>query len=473
MKDTHSITDQLLTTITEYVHSYEITDPNLLDQAKVCLLDSLACAMLALKEEKCKGLLGPILPGTIVPNGSRVPGTEFVLDPILASFNLGAMIRWLDFNDTWLAAEWGHPSDNISAILSVADYMSQTSAMDMRKVLEAMIKAYEIQGILSLENSFNSLGIDHVILVKIASCALSSWLLGGGKTQTLNAISHAWIDGQSLRTYRHGINTSSRKSWAAGDAAARGVRLAWLAKHGETGYPQALTTPLWGFEDAVMHGRPIIIKQPLDRYVMDNILFKVEFPAEFHAQTALEAAITLHPLVADKLDKISRIEVHTQAAAMKIINKSGKLSNYADRDHCLQYIVAVGLIYGNLDANSYSDEFAAKDPRIDQIRAKIIVAEDLAYSRAYYDPQKRAIANSVQVFYQDGSCSSKVELYYPVGHKFRREEAEPLLKKKYLQAIQPHFNQQQIETLQDLWAINVMELAQIPVKQFMDMWTKK
>jgi 2-methylcitrate dehydratase len=461
--------DDLLVQIASYIHTKQFNDPQLLEKAKLCLLDSLACAMLALKELQCKNMLGPIIPGTIVPLGSRVPGTEYTLDPILATFNNSTMIRWLDFNDTWLAAEWGHPSDNIGAILAVADYMSQLKSMTMFDVFQAIIKAYEIQGILALKNSFNAIGLDHVILVKIACTGVASYLLGNSLDQTINALSNAWIDGHSLRTYRHGVNTGPRKSWAAGDAAARGVRFAWLAAAGEPGYPQALDAKQWGFRDALWQGKQIVIPMPFQHYVIDNILFKVKYPAEFHAQTALEAAILLHPQIHHKIDQITSIKIFTQSAAMRIINKTGVLRNYADRDHCIQYIVAVGLIFGDLTAASYTEQFAA-DPRIDQLREKMLVIEDQDYSIDYLDPAKRSIANAVLVFFADGSNTDKIEIKYPLGHKIRRMEALPFLHNKYSQALKNHFNANAEETLLELWSIPAENLAQMQVKSFVDLW---
>ncbi len=464
--------DQLLYLIAEYAHDYQINNPEILEHAKLCLLDSLACAAMALDEPNCRKLLGPIIPGTIVPKGSRVIGTNYVLDPILATFNISTLIRWLDFNDTWLAKEWGHPSDNIGAILAVADYIGQHKTITMFDVLVAIIKAYEIQGILALENSFNAVGLDHVILVKIASAAVATVLLGGTIEQTMSAVSNAWIDGHSLRTYRHGMNTGSRKSWAAGDAAARGVRLAWLAKGGEGGYPHALDAKQWGFRDVLWHGKTIKLGMPFGHYVIDNILFKVRYPAEFHGQTAVEAGIKLHQQVKDKLGQIDRIEVSTQLSAMRIINKTGALRNYADRDHCLQYMLAVSLIYGDVTAASYTDEFA-KDPRIDELRTKMQIIEDINYSRDYLAPEKRAIGNAVQVYFKDGTCTAKVEILYPLGHKLRRPEALPFLKEKYQNAIQQNFSSESFHKLLALWDMTAVDLAKIAVPQFIEMWLNK
>lgn len=463
--------DPLLLQIAQYTNDYEIQQPEVLEHAKLCLLDSLACAIMALDKPNCKKLLGPIIPGTVVPNGSRVPGTNYVLDPIQATFNTSSMIRWLDFNDTWLAAEWGHPSDNIGAILAVSDYMGQRGNITMDQVLQAIVKAYEIQGILALENSFNAVGLDHVILVKIACAAVAAKLLGGDLEQILSAVSNAWIDGHSLRTYRHGINTGSRKSWAAGDAAARGVRFAWLAMLGEGGYPNALDAKQWGFRDVLWRGRTLNMPMPLGHYVVEHILFKVQYPAEFHGQTAVEAGIALHNAVKDRLDQIDHVDVYTQLSAMRIINKTGELRNYADRDHCLQYMLAVSLIYGDVTAESYTDAFA-KDPRIDQLRDKMEIKEDLNYSLDYLDPQKRAIANAVQVFFKDGSKTEKIEVLYPLGHVRRREAALPLLYAKYEQAIQKNFTSESCHKLLELWDMSANSLANFSVNDFVNLWIK-
>ncbi len=470
-KNTHKV-DQLLLQIVDYTHGFNIADEALLEQAKICLLDSMGCAMLALKKPMCKGMLGPIIPDTIVPHGSRVPGTNFVLDPIQATFNISTMIRWLDFNDTWLAAEWGHPSDNIGAILAVADYVSQRKKVKMLEVLKAIVIAYEIQGILALENSFNAVGLDHVILVKIASAAVASLLLGGSKEQTISAVSNAWIDGHSLRTYRHGLSTGSRKSWAAGDAAARGVRLAWMALAGEGAYPHALDAKQWGFRDVLWHGKALKLSKPFAHYVIENILFKVLYPAEFHGQTAVEAGIILHPEVVAKLDQIETIEVHTQLSAMRIINKTGELRNYADRDHCLQYMLAVALINGSVTTESYSDAFANADPRINILRDKMQVSEDMNYSLDYLEPDKRAIANSVQVFFKDGTATEIVEVLYPLGHRSRRAEAEPLLHDKYIRAINSQFTDTARQALANLWKTPASILIKQPVHEFMALWNK-
>ncbi|MHB8969817.1 MAG: bifunctional 2-methylcitrate dehydratase/aconitate hydratase [Pirellulaceae bacterium] len=436
--------DQELVDIARYVTCQEIASTEAYDTARYCLMDSLACALLALRVPACTRLLGPLVPGTVVPLGARVPGTPFVLDPWKAAFDIGALVRWLDFNDTWLAAEWGHPSDNLGALLAVADFLSRRNVaggqppLTVRTLLTAMIKAYEIQGVLALENSFNRVGLDHVILVKVASTAVVTQMLGGSQSQVVDALSHAWVDGHSLRTYRHAPNTVSRKSWAAGDAASRAVRLAMLTLAGEPGLPSALTAPRWGFGDVLFQGGCLQVPQPYGSYVMENVLFKTSFPAEFHAQTAVECALQLHPLVRDRLDKIERVELRTQEPAVRIISKTGPLHNPADRDHCLQYMVAVPLLYGRLDAECYEDAFA-RDPRLDALRVKMIVAEEPQFTRAYYDPNQRAIGNAVQVFFRDGACTPLATVHFPLGHRLRRAEGIPLLLQKFQEALATRF----------------------------------
>jgi 2-methylcitrate dehydratase len=425
--------DELLLDIAEYVAERPIQSDAAFEAASWSLADSLGCAMLALSFAECRQRLGPIVDGAVLSPGCRVPGTSLELDPVQGAFNIGTMIRWLDFNDTWLAAEWGHPSDNIGGLLAVADWMSRrregAAPITVRRLLEAQIKAYEIQGILSLENAFNRIGLDHVILVRIATAATSAWLMGGDRDCIVDVLSNAWIDGGSLRTYRHAPNTGFRKSWAAGDAAARGVRLALMGMSGEPGYPTALTAPVWGFQSAVFGGRPVRAGRPFGSYVAENILFKVAFPAEFHAQTAVEAALKLHGIVKDRLDRIRRIRIRTQESAMRIIDKRGPLHNPADRDHCLQYAVAVALVHGVLRAEHYEAE-TARDPRIDRLRDVMEMEEDRGYSADYLDPQKRSIANSVQCFFDDGSSTEEVAVEYPIGHRHRRAEALPLLFEK-------------------------------------------
>ena len=418
--------------IVDYVVSYPITSEEAWTTARYCLIDSLACHLLALTFPECRKLLGPYVTGTTAPGGARVPGTSFQLDPVKAAFDIGCGVRWLDFNDTWLAAEWGHPSDNLGALLAVSDFVSRDRLSrgehpyTGRDLLEAMIKVYEIQGVLALENAFNRLGLDHVILVKIASSALAASLLGGSPGQIAATLSHAWLDGHSLRAYRHTPNTGPRKSWAAGDATSRAVQLAWMVMRGERGYPSALSTPTWGVKDALMRGREISRSQDYGAYVMENILFKISYPAEFHAQTAVECAVALHPSVRDRIDQIARIELTTQEPAVRIIAKEGPLTNPAARDHCLQYMVAIGLLYGDLKAEHYEDAVAC-NPAIDTLRKKMKVTENAQYTTDYSDPAKRSIANAVQVFFADGTHSNRIEIEYPVGHRRRRQEGAPLL----------------------------------------------
>lgn len=427
--------DVVLSRIADYADHYQIESPEAYETARYCLMDSLGCAILALRFPACAKLLGPLIPGTLVPGGVRVPGTDFVLDPVQGAFNIGTMIRWLDYNDTWLAAEWGHPSDNLGSILAAGDYIAQKRRREgrapllMKDILTSLIKAHEIQGVLALENSFNRVGLDHVVLVKVASAAVATRLLGGTRAQIIDAVSQAWIDGQSLRTYRHAPNTGSRKSWAAGDAAGRAVKLAWMTLQGEMGYPSALTAKTWGFYDVLFKGKEFSLPQPFSSYVMENVLFKLSFPAEFHAQTAVECAVRLHPLVAYRLGEIREVRIHTHESALRIIDKKGPLHNPADRDHCIQYMTAIGLISGFLEADHYEDA-AARDPRIDALRDKMILAEDPRYSKEYLEPGKRSIANAVQVFFRDGTATEKVEVEYPLGHRRRRKEGLPQLLKK-------------------------------------------
>jgi 2-methylcitrate dehydratase len=428
--------DRLFQEIADYVLGNAYEHPEAMTTARLCLLDSLGCALQALQYPACTKLLGPIVRGASCRPGSRVPGTSYELDPVRAAFNLGTMIRWLDYNDTWLAAEWGHPSDNLGAILAVADFLGcrERSAgkqpLPLKPVLGAMIQAHEIQGILALSHGFNRVGLDHVLLVCVASAAVATRLLGGNRGEIVNAISQAFLDGGTLRAYRHAPNTGSRKSWAAGDATSRAVFHALLAIRGEMGYPTALTAKEWGFEDVLYRGQPIKLAQPLGSYVMRNVLFKISFPAEFHAQTAVEAAIQLHPVVCKRLDVVSRIVIETQESGKRIIDKSGPLSNPADRDHCIQYMVAVPLIRGNLRAEDYEDE-SARDPQIDQLRSKMEVKENPQFTRDYLDPSKRSIGNSVQVFFSDGTSTEKIAVEYPIGHPRRRTEGEPLLLAKF------------------------------------------
>ncbi|MFL3001934.1 MAG: bifunctional 2-methylcitrate dehydratase/aconitate hydratase [Cytophagales bacterium] len=436
------------------------------------LLDSIACGILALKNESCKNLLGPVFGGSNIDGGARVFGTNFTLDPIRAAWNTGCIIRWLDFNDTWLAEEWGHPSDNLGAILPLTDFLSLkrvSKGQDPIKVselIEYTIKAHEIQGVLALDNSFNKVGLDHVLLVRVASSALSSYLLGGDFEDVCNTVSHAWVDGSSLRTYRHAPNTGSRKSWAAGDATSRAVRLAWLTTKGEGGYRGALSAKTWGFSDVSFKSKPIKRSQEYRSYVMENILFKISFPAEFHAQTAVEAGISLHEKYGDKLDKISSIEVETQEPAVRIISKTGPLHNYADRDHCLQYMIAIALIYGKVEAKHYQDEIAS-NPMIDSLREKMIISENTKFSRDYLDPSKRSIANSITLVFDDGAKSEKITVEYPVGHRNRREEGIPLLINKFKDAIKSYYPGNQSDDILNSF-LDMENLSNMSVNEMMD-----
>ncbi|MFU8878637.1 MAG: bifunctional 2-methylcitrate dehydratase/aconitate hydratase [Wenzhouxiangellaceae bacterium] len=467
--------DALIRQIAEYVCDYSIRSDEAWQTAHYCLKDSLACALLALKFPECAKLLGPVVPGADLPGGARVPGTHFELDPVQAAFNIGVLVRYLDFNDTWLAAEWGHPSDNLGAILAVADYIARTDvaeghiAPNVESVLEAMIKAHEIQGVLALKNSFNRVGLDHVLLVRVASTAVVTHMLGGSKDDVINAVSQAWIDGGALRTYRHAPNTGPRKSWAAGDACRRAVQLALLTLKGEIGYPSALTAKGWGFQDVLFKGQELVLERELGSYVMENVLFKISFPAEFHAQTAVECAMKLHAEVKDRLDEIDRIEIETQEAGCRIIDKTGPLDNYADRDHCIQYMVAYPMIFGELTADSYSDR-AAADPRIDALREKMTVSENPRFTEEYFDAEKRAIGNSVQVFFTDGSSSEKVSIDYPVGHRRRREEGIPLLEDKFERAVAGHYGARQAGAIVEAMQ-KARPLAEMEVHEFSALWS--
>ena len=463
--------DRELTAIADYVCDTEIDSDLAFETAHYCLMDTLACAFQALDYPACTKLLGPVVPGATLSGGARVPGTSYELEPVMAAFNIGAMIRWLDFNDTWLAAEWGHPSDNLGGILAVADYLSRQNRaagrepLTMRDVLAAMIKAHEIQGCLALENSFNRVGLDHVLLVRVASTAVVTRMLGGDREKVLNALSHAWIDGGALRTYRHAPNTGSRKSWAAGDATSRAVRLALISMTGEMGYPSALSAKVWGYYDVLFKGNPFRFQRPYGSYVMENILFKISFPAEFHAQTAVEAAMTLHDTVRDRIDDIERIVIETQEAGARIIDKTGPLDNPADRDHCIQYMVAVPLIFGRLTAADYEDGVAS-DPRVDTLRDKMEVRENERFTRDYFDPDKRYIGNAVQVFFSDGSSTERVEVSAPIGHRERREEGIPVLKQKFVDSVSPKLGAGQWEALAALCA-DREKLAATAVDDFM------
>jgi 2-methylcitrate dehydratase len=471
--------DQVLVDIANYVADYEITSTEAFDTARNCLMDTLGCGFEALDYPACTKILGPVVPGTIVPNGAKVPGTNFQLDPILAAFNIGAMIRWLDFNDTWLAAEWGHPSDNLGGILACADYISRKNVAEgkapltIKDVLTAMIKAHEIQGVFALENSFNRVGLDHVILVKIASTAVVTKLLGGNKEDIINAVSNAFVDGQSLRTYRHSPNTGSRKSWAAGDATSRAVRLAWMVLQGEMGYPSALTAKTWGFYDVLFKGNAFKFQREYGSYVMEQVLFKISFPAEFHAQTAVECAIQLNAAVGSKLqtleqiNAIDKIVITTHESAIRIIDKTGPLDNPADRDHCIQYMAAIGLLKGNLTAQDYEDA-AAADPRIDGIRAKMECVERGEYTADYHNPEKRSIANAIQIFFKDGTSSDNIAVEYPIGHRRRRGEGIPELVKKFKVNLARRFD---ASTQADVLALclDQTKLEATSVNSFVDM----
>ena len=468
--------DKLLVDIAGYARDAVINSEVAYETARYCLMDTLACGFQALKYPACTKLLGPLVPGAVLPGGARVPGLNYELEPVQAAFNIGAMVRWLDFNDTWLAAEWGHPSDNLGAILAVADYLARRSARaarpapKVRDLLTAMIKAHEIQGILALENSFNRVGLDHVLLVRVASTAVVTAMMGGTSEQVINAVSNAWIDGGALRSYRHAPNTGSRKSWAAGDATARAVRLALIALSGEMGYPSALTAPVWGFQDVLFKGRPVIAPQAFGSYVMENVLFKISFPAEFHAQTAVECAMKLHLQVRERLNDIDRVVLETQEPGVRIIDKTGRLANPADRDHCIQYMVAVPLIFGRLTAADYEDSIAY-DPRVDALRARMSVRENAAFTAEYYERDKRYIGNAIQVFFKNGSATERVQVDYPIGHRRRRTEGMPLLVKKFEESVRAHYSAGQAQQIQAQFA-NPAALDEIPVDDFMSLLVK-
>src|ERR1700738_4844224 len=457
--------DHILTAIADYALSFEIKSELAYETAGYCLMDTLACGFQALKYPACTKLMGPVVPGATLTNGARVPGTAYELDPINAAVNIGAMIRWLDFNDTWLAAEWGHPSDNLGGILAVADYLSRSGQRVLvRDVLTGMIKAHEIQGVLALENSFNRVGLDHVLLVRVASTAVVTAMLGGTREQIINAVSNAWIDGGALRTYRHAPNTGSRKSWAAGDATSLAVRHAFISLTGEMGYPSALSAKTWGFYDVLFKGKPFSLPQPFGSYVMENVLFKISFPAEFHAQTAVEAAMTLHPAVKDRVGDIERVVIETQEPGVRIIDKTGPLANPADRDHCIQYMVAVPLIFGRLTAEDYEDKVAS-DPRVDALRAKMEVRENPTFTQEYYAADKRYIGNAVQVFFRDGTSTQRVHVDFPIGHRKRRAEGMPVLVKKFEASVAAHFGVKQTESIKKMFA-DQAALALMPVSDF-------
>ncbi len=463
--------DQALVDIADYVCNYEVDSDLAFETAHYCLMDTLACGFQALDYPACTKLMGPVVPGATLAGGARVPGTSYELDPVLAAFNIGAMNRWLDFNDTWLAAEWGHPSDNLGGILAVADYLSRQaraagkSPLTMKDVLTAAIMAHEIQGILALENSYNRVGLDHVLLVRVATTAVVTRMLGGDRDTVLNAVSNAWVDGCALRTYRHAPNTGSRKSWAAGDATSRGVRLALIAMTGEMGYPSALSAPTWGYYDVLFKGRPFTFQRPYGSYVMENVLFKISYPAEFHSQTAVEAGMTLHAEVKDRISDIEKIVIETQEAAVRIIDKTGSLDNPADRDHCIQYMIAVPLIFGRLTAADYEDDIA-NDPRIDALREKMQVTENKQYTKDYFDPELRYIGNAVQVFFKDGTSTKRIAVDFPIGHRERRAEGIPVLKKKFIDSVSPKLSAKQWAEL-DRLCTDREKLAATAVDDFM------
>ncbi len=466
--------DRLLQQLADYALGGRIDSPEAWQTARYCVLDALGCGLLALGYPACARLIGPVVPDAVLPGGARVPGTSYELDPVQAAFCVGAMVRWLDFNDTWLAAEWGHPSDNLGGILAVADYLDRRAAREqkqrltMRAVLEAMSKAYEVQGVLALNHGFNRVGLDHVLLVRVASTAVVTALLGGTREQVINALSNAFLDGGALRTYRHAPNTGSRKSWAAGDATARAVRLALIARQGEMGYPSALTAPKWGFQDVLVRGQPLALAQPLGSYVMENVLFKISFPAEFHAQTAVEAAFALHPHVKARLDQIETIRIETQESAVRIIDKVGPLHNPADRDHCLQYMVAVGLLKGSLTAQDYEDA-AAADPRIDWLRNRMVVTENPRFTADYLDPAKRSIGNAVQVVFRGGQATEKVTVEYPIGHRRRRAEGVPLLLAKFERNLRSRLPAQAADRVLETCG-DQQRLERMPVDDFVSLF---
>ncbi|MEC0231433.1 bifunctional 2-methylcitrate dehydratase/aconitate hydratase [Paenibacillus alba] len=466
--------DSLIEEIADYTLNTEIESEEAYRIAQFVLLDSIGTGLLALRFPDCTKHLGPLVPGATLPGGARVPGTSYELDPVQAAFNIGCMIRWLDYNDTWLAAEWGHPSDNLGSILALADYISRSRVavgkkpLSVKDVLTMSIKAHEIQGVLALENSLNRVGLDHVHLVKIASTAVATAMLGGSKEEIGNALSNAWIDGASLRTYRHAPNTGSRKSWAAGDATSRAVRLALMAVGGEMGYGSALSAKTWGFQDVLFRGKPLTLGRPLGSYVMEHILFKISFPAEFHAQTAVECAFELHPLVQNRWQEVATITLTTHQSAMRIIDKKGPLHNPADRDHCLQYMVAIGLLFGTLTAEHYEDS-VAKDPRIDELREKMVVVEDEQYSKDYLDPDKRSIANRIQIQFKDGTATENVACEYPLGHRKRREEGLPKVRDKFEAHLLTRFPQKRTAEILNK-TLDYERLIQTPFHEFMSLF---
>ena len=478
MKADRMSADQALQDIADYVIDFKVESEEALNTARNCLIDTIGCGLLALKYPNCTRHLGPLVPGTTVENGARVFGKSFELDPVKAAWDIGALVRWLDFNDTWLAEEWGHPSDNLGAIMALSDYISRVnianhkSPLSIRDVLEYMIKAHEIQGILALENSFNKVGLDHVLLVRVASTAVATHMLGGTREQIIDALSQAWADGSSLRAYRHAPNAGSRKSWAAGDATSRAVRLAMMTMAGEMGIPSVLSTPVWGFYDVSFKGREFSFSRSYGTYVMENILFKISFPAEFHAQTAVECAVLLYPEIKEKLNEIERIEVTTHESALRIIDKTGALDNPADRDHCMQYMLAVAMIKGDLVAEFYEDSFHQQNSLIDKLRNKMILKEDKRYSKDYLADDKRSIANALQIFFKDGSQTDKVEVEYPIGHRNRRQEGIPLLERKFFNSLKSIYSKEHSDRIYSL-CLDKEKTEQTPVNEFMDMFVLK
>ncbi len=468
--------DKILVDIANYVDNFEIKSPLAYETARYCFMDTLGCGLLALQFPACTKLLGPVVEGTSVPNGVRVPATDYVLDPVTGAFNIGCMIRWLDYNDTWLAAEWGHPSDNMGGILAICDYLSQKNLKEgktplkMRDVLTNMIKAHEIQGVIALKNSFNRVGLDHVVLVKVASTATVSKLLGLNKGQIIDAVSLAWLDGQSLRTYRHAPNTGSRKSWAAGDATSRAVNLALKVQKGEMGYPSVLSAKTWGFYDVLFKGKAFEMPQGFGSYVMENVLFKISFPAEFHAQTSVECALKLHPAVKNRLDDIKEVKITSHESAIRIIDKKGPLHNPADRDHCIQYMTAIGLIFGELKAEHYENN-VAKDPRIDTLRDKMTIVEDKRYSTEYLDPEKRSISNALEIIFKDDTKTEKVEVEYPIGHKRRRKDGIPLLIEKFKNNLKTAYDNDRCNSILNL-CMDAKRFEDTPVNEMMDLLKK-
>ena len=478
MKADRMSADQALQDIADYVIDFKVESEEALNTARNCLIDTIGCGLLALKYPNCTRHLGPLVPGTTVENGARVFGKSFELDPVKAAWDIGALVRWLDFNDTWLAEEWGHPSDNLGAIMALSDYISRVnianhkSPLSIRDVLEYMIKAHEIQGILALENSFNKVGLDHVLLVRVASTAVATHMLGGTREQIIDALSQAWADGSSLRAYRHAPNAGSRKSWAAGDATSRAVRLAMITMAGEMGMPSILSSPEWGFYDVSFKGREFSFSKSYGTYVMENILFKISFPAEFHAQTAVECAVLLYPEIKEKLNEIERIEVTTHESALRIIDKTGALDNPADRDHCMQYMLAVAMIKGDLVAEFYEDSFHQQNSLIDKLRNKMILKEDKRYSKDYLADDKRSIANALQIFFKDGSQTDKVEVEYPIGHRNRRQEGIPLLERKFFNSLKSIYSKEHSNRIYSL-CLDKEKTEQTPVNEFMDMFVLK